>query len=417
MKLICLLDCNNFFVSCERLFRPDLLRKPTVVASSNDGCAVARSQEAKTLGIPMGVPLFQVRDIVKENNVAIFSSNFKLYRDISSRVMTVLKREVGHIEQYSIDEAFFEIETTDEKQARQFLASIKQTIEREIGVPVSLGAGKTMTIAKYASEKEKRKSGVAVLFGKVWHEEKEQVPINSIWGVGKETSFKMSKLGIKTVSDFLRQERSIVDKLFGLHGLRLYDELREIAVHKPSLHKEAQKSIMSTRSFSKKTTNKTELQNALSYHTANACQELRESVLRARGLRVILGTDRYGDFALQGSVSEVFLPEATSDTRIFLREVTKVLNNSYKPNVPYKKTGIVLFGIESGKNQQLDLFQSEESRDKSEKLMQAIDSINGRLGRNSVTIGRLKSADPHPKSDFISPSYTTSWSQIANVRA
>mgnify|MGYP001559329633 CR=1 FL=1 len=417
MKLIGLLDCNNFFVSCERLFRPDLRKRPTVVLSSNDGVVVARSQEVKDLGIPMGSPYFKVRDELQANKVAVFSSNFQLYSDISHRVMEVLKREVGEIEQYSVDEAFFII---DDKESRieDFLRKIRECILKEIGVPVSLGAGKTMTIAKYASEREKKKSGVCVLVGKSWQKITPEVAVSEIWGIGGQTSAKMRQHGIATVADLLSADRARVEKLFGVHGLRLRSELSETPAHDIHERHGLQKSIMSTRSFAKATTSLSVLEDAVAYHVGEAGKELREIGGRAKSLRVLIRTSRHGDYFLRGGSDEVILPEATSDTRILLREALTLTQKLYQPDTPYKKAGVVLGHIEDASYKQFDLFQGEEEKGAAQILMRTVDSLNQKLGKDVVTIGRVRGAGAwKPSREHSSPRYTTNWSELASVKA
>lgn len=418
MKLIGLLDCNNFFVSCERLFRPDLRKYPTVVLSSNDGVVVARSQEVKDLGVPMGAPYFKVKEIVEEGKIKVFSSNFQLYRDISKRVMDTLKEEIGNVEQYSVDEAFFEIDERDVSAARASLARLKQVIEKQIGVPVSLGAGKTMTIAKYASEREKKGSGVCVLVGKTWKKLTAEIPVGEIWGIGGQTSNNMRRHGIMTVENFLAADHSRVEKLFGVHGLRLYSELSEIPARDIHEYHDLQKSIMNTSSFAKTTTSLSVVEDAVSYHVGEAAKELREIGGKAKSVRVLVRTSRHSDYFLHGSSDEVILPEATNDTRVILHEALALTKKLFQQGVPYKKAGVILGRIEPADNLQQNLFYSEEERENQDVLMSVIDAINSRIGRDAVTVGRVREAGAwKPSLKHVSPRYTTSWSELAVVKA
>jgi DNA polymerase V len=203
MHYIGLMDCNNFFVSCERLFRPDLLKKPVAVLSSNDGCIVARSQEVKELGIPMGAPYFMVRAICKKEGVTLFSSNFRLYRDISARVMHALCEEVDTFEVYSIDEAFFSIEETVTEEE---VLLLRERIMQKTGIPVSFGIARTKTIAKAAGDHAKKESGVSILDATLWETKISEIPCGSIWGIGRQTSAKLTKLGINTVADLISKD-------------------------------------------------------------------------------------------------------------------------------------------------------------------------------------------------------------------
>ena len=412
MSYIGLLDCNNFFVSCERLFRPDLARRPVLVLSSNDGCVVARSQEVKNLGVPMGIPHFKVKDILEENKVVVFSSNFQLYRDISRRVMEVLENTVGPIEQYSVDEAFFRIEV-NEREVEPLLRDAKAAIEKSVGVPVSLGAAKTMTIAKYASEKEKVGSRICFLTGKAWQGETSNIPVSKIWGIGGATSRKMNEVGIKTVSDLLQVDRERVDRLFGIHGLRLQTELAEVPARSLGRDKELQKSIMSTRSFAKASTELSVLENAVAYHTSHVAKDLREMGAKAKIIRVLLRPSRHSDWSLRGGTQEAVLVAPTNNTQLLLHEALELARKIYEPGVPYKKAGVIVSDITESVFSQPDLFIAEVVKN-DDKLDSVIDAVNDRFGKDSLTIGRLKNAGGWQVSrKHSSPQYTTKWSDIA----
>ena len=411
-----LLDCNNFFVSCERLFRPDLKGWPTIVLSSNDGVVVARSQEVKDLGVPMGVPVFKVKDILEKNKVAAFSGNHELYRDISSRVMDTLREELDDVYQYSVDEAFFRLEGT-EAGARALLSRLKALIERKVGVPVSLGAARTMTIAKYASEKEKRGTGVCLLVGKEWQAETKTLPLSEIWGVGYQTAKKMRENGLHTVNDLLSADNSRIEKLFGVHGVRLRSELSEVPAHSPTEKDGLQKSLMSTRSFSKAVTSLAEIEEALSYHANSVGEEIRDVGGVARSIRVILGTSRHGDWLLRGVVREVTLSKGTSDTRVILKAAIALAREAYDPEVPYKKAGIVLSDITSSSSLQLELFATNDGKEDDGKLMKVLDQLNSKHKESLIAVGKMKHGEGHLVSRrFRSPRYTTRWSEIIKVK-
>ena len=415
MSYVGLLDCNNFFVSCERLFRPDLAKKPVVVLSSNDGCVVARSQEVKDLGIPMGVPHFKVRDEFKQHGVEVFSSNFQLYRDVSRRVMEVLEEEVGEIAQYSVDESFFNIYENRDGVV-PLLRNAKAAIEAKVGVPVSLGAGKTMTIAKYASEKEKKGSGVCFLEGESWQRETEYIPVAAIWGIGGQTSRKLNELGIKTVEDLLQADRARMEKIFGIHGLRLQSELSEVPSRREHSEDEMQHSIMSTRSFAESTEKLSVVEDALSYHAAHATKELREMNGVASVVRIIMRPSRHGDWALRGGSAEVVLIEPTSDTRVILHEVLTLAKEIFEPGVPYKKAGVILSNIRDERYRQENLFSTEKQKPDN-TLMKVMDTLNQKLGKDKITIGRVSSSLAWQSSRaHSSPRYTTSWNEIKTVR-
>lgn len=410
MRYVGLADCNNFFVSCERIFRPDLWNKPVVVLSSNDGAVVARSEEVKKLGVPMGVPYFKVRDIFRQNGVAVFSSNFDLYRDISDRVMNTLRAEVEDMEQYSIDEAFFEMEVQRPDVALKEMTRLRDLLYRHIGVPMSFGLAPTKTIAKYANGLEKRGSGISLVTKKRWLELRESVPLSELWGVGGAMSQKFRDHSLLTVTDLLTADPARVTKIFGVYGMRLRAELSGDDHKVRSDDMELPKTIMSTRSFSKTTDRLPVIEEALAYHVGRAAAELREKQGVAGRLVVIVQTSRHGDFLLRGGGRESILPSPTSDTTVLLKETKRLARAIFEPGVPYKKAGIVLGNIRSRDSVQPELFT--ETIDNS-KLMSAMDDINKRLGPDSVTIGRAKYKESWTnKHDHRSPRYTTSWNEL-----
>lgn len=414
MKYIGLADCNNFFASCERVFRPDLWDKPVVVLSSNDGAIVARSQEVKELGVPMGVPYFKVRDEFEKAGVTIFSSNFDLYSDISKRVMDTLREELGVIYQYSVDESFFKMEVKSVEEAKEELTRLKTLVQKNIGIPLSFGLAPTMTLAKYASELEKRGSGVSILTLEDWEKQKSSVSMSEIWGVGGATTKKMREHNLITVADFLYADKSRVEKIFGVNGTRLRSELSGIPAKMPEGDEVKQKSIMSTRSFSKTTTSLVVLEEALAYHTARASEELRSSHAKAEKISIMLGTNRHSEWVLQGGTAESILPYPTNDTIVLLREVERLAHAIYTKDVPYKKAGVVLSQITADDNLQLDLFSSQKKDDN--KLMSVIDTVNKSLGRDSITIGRARYKESWSNNhNFRSQSYTTSWNDIPKI--
>lgn len=413
-KYVGLADCNNFFVSCERLFRPDLWNKPVVVLSSNDGAVVARSEEVKKLGVPMGVPYFKVRDIFKEHGVAVFSSNFDLYRDISDRVMNTLHASVADMEQYSVDEAFFEMEVKNAETAKKEMARLRDLIYKNVGVPVSLGLAPTKTIAKYANGLEKRGSGVSILTASDWLNIANEVKLTDLWGVGGAMTERFREHALHTAYDLITADPARVAKLFGVYGVRLRAELLCQKQTKQLLPDDLPKTIMSTRSFSKTTDQLSVLEEALAYHVARAAAELREKETVAGRLVVLIQTSRHGDWVLRGGGREVLLSMPTSDTTVLLREAKRLARAVFEPGVPYKKAGIVLGNIRSKGFVQTQLFAVDE--DNSE-LMAAMDHINKKLGTDTVTIGRAKYKEGWSnRHDHRSPRYTTSWSELKTAK-
>jgi DNA polymerase V len=411
-----LLDCNNFFVSCERLFRPDLRRRPVAVLSSNDGCIVARSQEIKDKGIPMGVPLFKVKDIIKDIEATTFSSNFTLYRDISRRVFEVMRTELGAIEQYSIDEAFFVIEGTEEKMLGT-LRSIKDKVEQVVGVPVSLGVARSKTQAKYANSIAKKTTGTYVLSDAAWGDAQHSLPLSAIWGVGRGHTEQFQSHQLRTVFDLLSLDRSTVNRLFGVVGVRLWQELQGIQAFTVSSVVTDKQSITSSRSFKSTTIDFAVLEDALAYHVREVAKELRSLHLNAQYIGLFLGTNRFGDFFLQGGSAKETLTIPSNDTNALLSSAQGMLKTLYTSSVPYKKVGITVGGLLPESIAQLSIFD-EKKESANNELMSVIDSINKRSGHDVLLVGtRLKAAQWQSSREALSPSYTTSWSDLAVVKA
>ncbi|MEX0918231.1 MAG: Y-family DNA polymerase [Candidatus Paceibacterota bacterium] len=414
MKYVCLLDCNNFFVSCERLFRPDLAAKPVVVLSSNDGCVVARSKEVKALGIPMGVPHFQVRNEFRKAGVEVFSSNFPLYRDISARVMRVLKDEVADIEQYSVDEAFFSFTATDNAVAESMLRDLKRTVERCVGVPVTVGAAATKTIAKCATELGKKENGVCVLTGEAWRETAQSFPLADVWGVGGKSAAKMKEYALHTAHDLMYADSGSIQRQFGVHGARLQMELNE---HQAVAHDsgELQHSIMSTRSFKSATTDLRVLEDAIGYHIAHAAEELRGMDAVAGEVRVLIRPSRHGDWVLRGGTKEYRLSVPADDTRTLLKAALALTRELYEAEVPYKKAGVVLSHIIPKAQQAGSLFDTSVTDD---TIFRTVDALNQRYGAQTLTIGRVGNGSAWQSSKMhVSPHYTTKWGEVPTVMA
>ncbi len=416
--MIGLMDCNNFFVSCERLFRPDLTKKPVAVLSSNDGCIVSRSQEVKDLGIPMGIPYFQIKDMSKKHDITVFSSNFALYRDVSSRVMHALHEEFDMCEVYSVDEAFFEVPNGMQEGE---IIDIRSRIMQKTGIPVSFGVGATKTIAKMASTFAKKASGVSIFGQEDWNKKTSEITCGSVWGIGRQTTKKLSDLGIKTVADFLRRDHSYFAQLLGILGERLYLELSGTpvycvqGVHDPAEHQ----SIASTRSFHAATHERSVLLSALGYHTAHIGEKLRKRKVTASSISVVAAPSRFGDFGYRKWTVRRVLETPTNDTRTLLKEVILLLDQLYDPEVPYKKAGVMVGGIVPEAMVAPRLFDlTENSNKNATKLYDIADRLNARFGNGTIVPGIVSHTEKWSESKRLrSPEYTTKWSHIASVKA
>jgi len=411
---IALIDCNNFFVSCERLFRPDLVGRPVLVLSSNDGCVVARSQEVKDIGIVMGVPYFQIKDIVKQHDVQIFSGHLALYRDVSRRVFEVLRAEVDVVQQYSVDEAFFVI--PDDVNAGELIKKVKGIVEQQVGIPVSVGVGFSKTQAKCASVIAKKTTGTHVITSASWNELVPKLPISSVWGIGRGLSARFGEHGINMVSDLLQVPPQRVGVLFGVVGTRLQAELGGIVCDPVGQRRELQKSLMSTRSFAKTTSDIGILADAVAYHTRHIAADLRAMAAGATTMRVSIRASRHGDFFLRGGSKEVVFTSPTNDTMAMVRVAEEALEALYEPGVPYQKVGVSVVGIQPQNVVPQTLFADATADNSS--LLQALDAINAAAGSEMITVGsRLQTKTWQAKSGMCSPAYTTRWSDIATASA
>jgi DNA polymerase V len=415
MRYIGLVDCNNFFVSCERLFRPDLAQRPVVVLSSNDGCVVARSQEIKDKGIPMGAPYFQVKDTLSDIKAEVFSSHFSLYRDISRRVFNVLRRRLGEIEQYSIDECFFMV---DSDTAPELALEIRDLVFKEVGISVSVGIGRSKTIAKYAIHRAKKTTGVAIVSPEDWQAVVPTLSLAEIWGVGRSRSQQFREAGLLTVADLLAWREGQVGRHFGVEGVRLQAEL--CGEHESTIQtvRSPQKSFMSTASFSAMTENKTVIFEALSYHLHEVVRDLVAASSVATHVRILAYPSRFGDYAWQGLSVEVILPLPTNDIFTLSRIVYELLEAHFKPNVPYKKAGIVVTA-EAATGMTQSLF-SEDTKTPTTELAGILHSLNARFGRSTVRVGgsiRQGETTVLPRREACSPDYTTQWKSLPVVKA
>jgi DNA polymerase V len=385
------------------------------VLSSNDGCIVARSQEVKDLGIPMGIPYFQVKDVLTQANATLFSSNFTLYRDISARVMQTLEAEVGLCDVYSIDEAFFEV-PDDATEAD--IRAVRSRVMQDVGLPVSIGIASTKTLAKQASVMAKKGNGVCMLTEALWKEKMVIASCASVWGLGRQTTAKLRELGVKTVAEFLALDRSVIRKHFGVGGDRIYLELQGIVVHKlGSSHDDVQQSIMSTRSFEKTTNKLSDLESAIGYHVSEVAEKLREKKLLTTHLSVIIQASRHGDFMLRRGSSEVVLPMPIADTQTLLHEALAQVHKLYDSEVPYKKAGVVVGGLIPETYLTHSLFDAQEETKDTVSVDSVRDILNEKFGHGTVRSGVVLQSGARGSQKLRSKEYTTNWKDIPTISA
>ncbi len=416
-----LVDCNSFYCSCEQLFRPDLKGRPVIVLSNNDGCIISRNTEAKALGIPMGAPWFRVQELAGRHNVAVFSSNYELYGDLSRRVMSVLSSLAPETEIYSIDEAFLELDGF--RDPWNHAKRIRNRVRQWTGIPVSVGIGATRTLAKAASFLAKRDpgtEGVLVLGSReAISRALQQMEVGNIWGVGRRWAAHLQALGIHTAEDLRRATPSWIGRRFGVILERTCRELDGVPCLPRALHSSNRHQIIVSRSFGKRVTDPAPLREAVVTHTARAAEKLRQEGLVALVLQVFIQT---GDPSQHG-VTAVPLPYPTSDTRLLARAAVTGLDRLYHPERCYRKAGVILLELRAPGPVQGDLLEENAIRtdgDRAERLMAAMDRINHTLGRGTVTLasqGTLQSSQNWKmRRDRCSPHFTTRWSDLREVR-
>lgn len=418
--MLALVDCNNFYVSCERVFAPHLNNKPVIVLSNNDGCVVSRSQEAKALGIKMGEPAFKIEKFLEDNHVHIFSSNYALYADFSSRVMGTLSEFVPEMEIYSIDEAFLDLSHYQNHDYYEFGCKIKKTVKQWTGIPTSVGIAPTKSLAKVANHVAKhlrQNGGVFVIEPNNIEEILKEYPIEEIWGIGRQYSRLLHRFGIKTALDLISLDDKWIQKYLTVVGLKLVNELRG----KPSIDLELvrpnKKNICTSRSFGKMATDLATVQQAVSNYASSCAYKLRKQESCANILLVFLETNRFREQDEQYNKSIVFkLPEASNDSFSLIQFALFALDKIYREGYNYKKAGVIVSGIVPSQHIQGNLFYQHD-KTKANAVMKAVDSINKKMGKNFV---RVAVQGYHHKwklrQERLSPCYTTRWSDLPIVK-
>lgn len=417
-SVFALVDCNNFYVSCERVFAPHLEDKAVVVLSNNDGCAISRSNEAKALGVKMGEPLFKFNSLINQGKVTVFSSNFKFYSNMSWRVMETLKSLSPSLEVYSIDEAFLNLSHINSNELLEFAASIKLKVKQWTGIPVSIGIAPNKTLAKVANHFAKKSDGI---YNIIDHPQLDKLlsdfPIEEIWGIGRRLSTRLRLLGIGDAKALRDVDPTWIRKNFSITEEKIVWELRGIScLELVTIHK-TQKSISHSRSFGKPVQRLEELEEALSNYVSIACEKLRNQNSRAATLCVYLKTNSYHLKQKQYNNSiSLTLPQASNDTMEIITYSKRALQNIYKSGFNFCKVGIVLSDFVPEKIQQIQLFSSVDYND-SDKLMKALDSINSSLGKNTVFIAAQGIKNEwKTKSKNKSPSFTTCFEELPIIK-
>lgn len=371
-KIFVLVDCNNFFVSCERLFNPKLIGVPTVVLSNNDGCVVARSNEAKALGIGMGEPLFKCRDIVDFFEVQALSSNFGLYKDISQRVMEVLSTFSPNMQIYSVDEAFLEISSLNIDNYENFGRQIRDKVYKDVGIPVSVGISVSKTLAKVASKKAKKGDGVYVIINNI-NQVLKDFPIEDVWGIGWASARKLKRVGVESALDFLNLNPKWIGKHFSVCGERTYWELSGFSVIELHHSLPIPKSLAHTRSFRQPILKKEVLRSRIVSFTTSVAQSLRQEGLKCRSLYLYIRGNRFNQGYYRNEIT-VSLSSYTNIRTDLVNAIGKAFEDIYKEGEKYKKAGVVALDITSDNG--MELFGSSEER--KVRAEEAVDKVNYR---------------------------------------
>jgi len=421
-KIFALVDCNNFYVSCERVFNPKLNGIPVVVLSNNDGCVVARSNEAKALGITMGVPYFKAEEIIKKNNVKVFSSNYSLYGDMSERVMNILNSFTPNIEFYSIDEAFLNLKDLAIKDFTKYGSEIRKTIFKCTGLPVSVGIARTKTLSKIANEFVKHHNRLKGVFDIIDHKQMDlllsKVPCFDVWGIGGAYGKMLMNNKILTAKDFKNAGDSFVKSKMGIVGLRTKWELQGLsAVHLEEIV-EPKKGIMSSRSFGRYVSSLPELEEAVSQYCIRATEKLRHQRSNCNNVYVFIQTNQYKLTDMQHAESKtITLPEPTNYTPEIVKYATFLIRKIYKKGFNYIKAGVMLGNIVPESPVQLNVFLSNRDHDKRSKIMKTMDKINNTFGRDTLKIASSGTKQNWSmKRQHISQRYTTNWNELLTIK-
>ena len=417
--LFALVDCNNFYVSCERVFDPYLINKPVVVLSNNDGCIIARSNEAKALNIPMGAPFHIYRDFINAHKVKVYSSNYPLYGDMSNRVMTSLFEFNSNLEVYSIDEAFLKFDQTTRADIGYDILKIKESIFKRNGIPVSIGLGPTKTLAKIANTlaKKNNHNGIFDLSSEVKQEEVlKSINIENIWGISKRWGSKLRMIGIGNALQLrdssprrIRQYLGVVVEriVYELQGVTCLD-INEIL---------PKKNIMCSRSFGNVISDKSSIKKFIAEYTIRACEKMRGQSTRTQSIYIFLQTNKFNNGKQYNKGIVIGLNTPCSDTAQIIKLSTTAVDMIYRSGYLYQKAGIMLLDLIPENINQYDFFENTNYTS-SDNRMQVIDSLNKKFGAGTIANGsiRLKNNEKWTSKKFyLSPRYTTQWDELPHV--
>ena len=420
MATFALVDCNNFYASCERLFQPHLRDRPVVVLSNNDGCVIARSNEAKALGIPMGAPLFKIRMLVEEHGVTVRSSNYALYGDISERVMQVLGFQAPAHEIYSIDECFLDLDRMAVANLTDWCRELRHRTHQWTGIPVSIGVGPTKTLAKVANRLAKKSTKAGGVLDLAHNPEwvgaaLRKTAVGDVWGIGRRWSAMLEERGIHTALDLANAQDGWVRQRMGIVGLRTVHELRGLVCHALDDQPAPRQTTCCSRTFGEAIRDKGQVHEAVMSFAERVAEKVRHADQVAGAVQLFIRTDPFDQNAVQKSVSgSATLQRPTSDTRAITDAVLRIFERIWRDGYGWRKAGVLLLDLAASSDVPASLFDVVEQPD---GLMEAIDQINARFGRGKARLGLAgKNAEWRMRQDNLSPSFTTRWNDLPSVR-
>jgi len=418
-NLFALVDCNNFYVSCERFFSPKLEGKPVVVLSNNDGCIIARSEEAKQIGIKMGVPAFEITSLLEKNDVAIFSTNYALYGDLSQRVMSVLSQFTPSLEIYSIDEAFLDLSGLITNTTK-YGTEIAKTVKQWVGIPVSIGIAPTKTLAKIANHVAKNEKLSTQVYD-LNNEDKfntvlESVPVLNIWGIGEAYAGFLYKHGINNANDLKNCNEKWIRKHLGVVGERTVFELRGVSCYPVDNNPQEKKDICFSRSYGKVLEKYDDIEQATTSFAVYAAEKMRHQKSVASAITVFVMTNRFAKGPQYVNGVTINMPVATNHTSEIIHYTVIALKKLYRKGYKYKKSGIIIKDLQPEGQLQCALWD-EQDRERQQKITSIIDATNAKMGR-----GKLKYAIQGSKRSWklrqekLSPKYTTNWDELLDIK-
>ena len=416
-----LVDCSNFYASCERVFNPKLEGQPIVVLSNNDGCVVARSNEVKALSIGMGVPEFQIRPLLRAHRVQVLSSNYTLYGDMSQRVMETLEQFCPESEIYSIDEAFLSLSGFTARNLTDYGHTMRSTVKQWTGIPVSVGIAETKTLAKIANRIAKRTPDTGGVFDLLACSDRDallgRMAVQEVWGIGPNYTRFLRQHGITTAVQLQQVNDQWIRKHLGIVGLRLVMELRGVSCLDLEQCPSPKQSLTCSRAFGQSISTLTEMEEAVSSYALRVAEKLRGERLAATVLTVLLTTNEFKDGPQYSNALTIKLPVATDNTHELIRSALQGIRSIYRNGYQYKKAGVMLTGLVPVSQVQADLFEHHD-RVRSTRLMSALDAVNERWGTGALQYAS-SGITKKWKTQFHrrSPAYTTQWDELPVVKA